>query len=75
MKHLFKVSLQHSDLFVSAVSTDKNTITWQIYDKTGKPMEPEKTEKYVVHNNEMIFDKNRSLPLALAETINQTLNG
>ncbi len=74
MTHLFKVPLQHSDMFVSALNAENQTITWQIFTKEGKPMEPVKTEKYTVHNGEFLFDKNRAISLQLAETINETLN-
>lgn len=74
MTHLFKVPLEHSDMFIRGLNMTNNFITYQIYDSFGKPMEPIKEDKYLVRQDQIIFDKNRSLHIKLVERINQFLN-
>lgn len=74
IKHLFKIPLELSDMMIRGLDLDTQVIEYQIVDKAGKAMEPIKKDKFIVHNNEIIFDKNRSLPVQFVEYISETLN-
>lgn len=74
IKHLFKVPLELSDMMIRGLDLDTQIIEYQIVDKTGKAMEPIKKDKFILHNNEIIFDKNRSLSIQFAEYISEILN-
>lgn len=53
MKHLFKVPLQNSDMFVSEI-TDKH-ITYTVRDVKGNLLEPESTSEYVEVDGKVEF--------------------
>lgn len=72
--HLFKFPMSNADMFIREVNLQNNTITYQIYDKEGKPMEPLKTEKLMFHKDSVFFDKNRELPVQLLQIIHQRLH-
>jgi hypothetical protein len=74
MLHLYKIDLEHSDMFIRGIDLKKNLIEYQILDKQGKAMEPIKKDKFILNGTEVIFDKNRTLHINLINHINQTLN-
>jgi hypothetical protein len=75
MTHLFKIALEHSDMFIRGLDIDNQLIEYQIVDKlSGKPMEPIKKDKFFVNQDQIVFDKNRTLHIELVSRINQTLN-
>jgi len=76
MTHLFKVQLQHSDMFVRGIDLEKGTITYQIRDKnTGQSMESETTTPFIINEVEqkVEFSGGRYLAIGLAALINQVL--
>lgn len=75
MVHLFKVPLQHADMFIRAINLKDSTITYQMLDKiTAAPLEPLKNDKFIVNKGQILFDKNRFIDLQYAQLIDQTLN-
>lgn len=77
MTHLFKVQLQHSDMFVRGIDLEKSTITYQIRDKnTGQSMESETTVPFFINEVEqkVEFSGGRYIAIGLAALINQVLN-
>jgi hypothetical protein len=77
MTHLFKVQLQHSDMFVKGIDLEKSTITYQIREKdTGKSMESEITVPFFINEVEqkIEFSGGRYIAIGLAALINQVLN-
>lgn len=72
--HLFKHTLEHSDMLIRGINLETQLIEYQIVDKLGKPMEPIKKDKFVIHNNEIIFDKNRALRIEYVNHIAEILN-
>jgi len=76
MTHLFKVQLQHSDMFVRGIDLEKSTITYQIRDKnTGQSMESETTAPFFINEVEqkVEFSGGRYIAISLAALINQVL--
>ena len=72
MKHLVKVCLQNSDMFVSNI--ENNKITYEIRDKvSGKNLEAIKTSTFTVSEQKIDFD-NRFIALPLFNYLNQILN-
>jgi hypothetical protein len=53
MRHLFKVPLQNSDMFISEI-TDEH-ITYTIRDTQGNLLEPESTSEYKEVNGKVEF--------------------
>ncbi len=75
MIHLYKITLtEHSDMFVRELDLKSNFITYQVLDPQGKALEPIKKDKFITHQGNIVFDKNRTLPLNLVQRINETLN-
>jgi hypothetical protein len=72
--HLFKVELEHSDMFIRGLDFKTQLIEYQIFDKEGKPMEPLKKDKFVLNKGEIIFDKNRYIASDFASHIASILN-
>ena len=78
MTHLFKVPLQHSDMFVKAIDLEKSSISYQIRDKiTGIQMESETLAAPFFINEveqKIEFSGGRYIAIGLAALINQVLN-
>jgi hypothetical protein len=74
-KHIFKVQLINSDLFISGVDLINKTLTYQLRDKySGKLLEPEfKNSKFTVNSSQAHFDS-RFINLDLLTHIQQVLN-
>lgn len=73
MKHIFKISLQYSDLLIHAI--DGTTITSQAVEKdSAKPLTSLTKDKYETHGGQIHFLGGYSLPIDLAKHITQTLN-
>ena len=70
MKHLFKVPLQNSDMFVSSI-TDKH-ITYTVRDVKGNLLEPESTSEYVEVDGKVEFG-NRFIQSEYFDYIKQVL--
>lgn len=74
MTHLFKVQLQHSDLFVSAIDPIKKLISYELREKnTGVLLEPSNFSKFEVLEDRISFDK-RQIPIPVVKMIVETLN-
>lgn len=76
MTHLYKVSLQHADMFIRELNLENNTIRFEIRDKnTGVLMEPEIVSKFMVNELEqkIIFAGGRFINIGLAILIGETL--
>ncbi len=74
MTHLFKVQLQHSDLFISAIDPIKCLISYEVRDKkTGLLLEPSSFSKFEVLEDKISFDK-RQIPIPIVQQIVETLN-
>ena len=71
-QHLFKVQLQHSDMFIVAIDLAAETITYQIREHTGKLLEPVKTSGIELHDDKYYFDS-RWLHIDLIQHIIETL--
>lgn len=54
MKHLFKVPLQNSDMFVSEITNEH--ITYTVRDAKGNLLEPESTSEYKEVDGKVQFD-------------------
>lgn len=77
MIHLFKVQLQHSDLFVKELDLERSMIRYQIRDKvTGNIMEPETNVPFFINEVEqkIEFSGGRYIAISLVALINQVLN-
>lgn len=77
MTHLFKVQLQHSDMFVKGIDLERSMITYQIRDKiTGQSIESETTVPFFINEVEqkIEFSGGRYIAIGLAALINQVLN-
>lgn len=73
-KHLFKIPLLHSDMFVEAIDVVGKTITYELRQKEeGGLLEPKKTSPYTEYNNQLHFDM-RFIDLTVAQKILQTLS-
>ena len=76
MTHLFKVPLQHSDIFVKEIDLEKSMIRYQIRDKiSGNQMESESHVPFFVNETEqkIEFSGGRYIAIGLAVLINQVL--
>lgn len=76
MTHLFKVQLQHSDMFVKEIDLEKTMIRYQIRDKlNGNLMEAESYVPFFINEVEqkIEFSGGRFIGISLAALINQTL--
>jgi len=76
MTHLFKVSLQFADMFISKLDFESQMIQFQIRDKeTGVTMESESHVKFIVNElDQKIYMGSRFIDLRLALLISTTLN-
>jgi hypothetical protein len=77
MTHLFKVPLQHSDMFVKGIDLERSIIQFQVRDKlTGNLLEPEQNVPFFVNEVEqkVEFSGGRYIAIGLAALINQVLN-
>lgn len=74
MIHLFKVPLEHSDMFIRSLDLKTQLIEYQVFGKDGKPMEPLKEDKFIINEDTIIFDKSRFINLEYATYIAETLN-
>lgn len=77
MTHLFKVQLQHSDMFVKEIDFEKTMIRYQIRDKlSGNLMEAELYVPFFINEVEqkVEFSGGRFIAIGLAALINQVLN-
>ena len=76
MAHLFKVQLQHSDMFVRMIDLEKSKIQYSVRDKlTGNLLEPEQNVPFIVNEVEqkVEFSGGRYITIGLAVLINQNL--
>lgn len=72
MRHLFKVELERSDLFIE--SLDNDFIVYEVRDKeSGKLLEPKHRSKVEFGGDRILFD-NRHLMMGLANVVFGTLN-
>jgi hypothetical protein len=77
MKHLYKVGLQLSDMFISELDIEKSMIRYTIRDKiSGQLIEPEHYVPFTVNENEqkVEFNGGRYIAIGLAALINQVLS-
>lgn len=73
--HLFRISNQQADLFVSHINLKNKDISYTVRDKeTGMLLEPPNKSKLTVTEQQVLFD-GRPIPLGLAQFIEQTLHG
>lgn len=71
MTHLFKVPLQHSDMFIRTI-TDSN-IEYSVHDKQGKLLEPLANDSYESKEDGKVYFGNKFIPESYFQHIKQTL--
>lgn len=72
---LFRLPLQHSDMFVRSIDFNNQIIKYRIYDKEkGTPMEPERESKFTISESQIDFDNVRFINYDLARFIEEKLN-
>lgn len=71
MKHLIKVPLPNSDMFISDVSDTH--IIYSIRDSKGKLLESENNSKYEIKEDGKVYFDNRFLPVPYLEYIKECL--
>lgn len=76
MTHLFKIQLQHSDMFIKELDIEKNMIRFQIRDKNnGTLMEAESYVPFIINEMEQKIEFGaRFIAVGLANHIIQILN-
>ena len=73
MIHLFRISNQQADLFISSINLKNKDISYTVRDKeTGMLLEPPNKSKLTVTEQTVLFD-GRPVPLDLAHYIEQIL--
>ncbi len=74
-KHLFKIPLEFSDLFVRELCFTTNKIVYQIRDNlTGIAKEPERIDKFNIEDGKIWFEKSRNIDLNLAKYVSSILS-
>jgi len=74
MIHLFKVQLQHSDMFIKRLSFTTKMIVYSIRDKvTGNLLEPVKVSKFEEASDGTIKFDERFIATPFAKYIQETL--
>lgn len=74
MIHLFKLSNQQADLFISRIDFSKREIDYSVREKdTGVLLEPPNKSKLTITESIILFD-GRPVPLDLAKHISVILN-
>jgi len=72
--HLFRLHLEHSDLFVEKLDLLSKEIVYSVRDAVGKLMNTPKKETFTIADGNIYFDLNREIALPLAAFISETLH-